>query len=848
MRIDHISLFRYVPFKSSEIELLELDLPSEIQNVIGTNGSGKSALLRELNPNPAVRTDYGEDGYKHIQLTHDGLSYVLQSNFANPSAPHSFVCAGIELNPSGTTPVQKELVVNHLGYTAHHHAIAYGDYRLSTMQVGYRKTFLLTTHPCQLQLVLDKHKALTRKLNAHRNNLAMLHERKTTLEQQLIAADQKQQLEVDNTRLTDTLAQVVDAASRLQHHHHQVNTTLEGMPTQYPTRSRQTILQGQKHYGQYHAVARDIPYADCQQGLLREIAVLGTQRENLLTRTQTLIREIDKYTSYIQQNDAAGALETMSATIDTLTTSITQLQQSPPLESPFEPFILESIATHLERLTDLIGFFIGYGQPIPSFHDVTRLAQKLDRDQRRLRNLSYAIDALRPQVSQSEAALLATSIQDIPLGCQCCVLFERYQASLHGVQARYQQLQDQQNKLLRQQRYLTVLVDGRGAKLALYNQALPSLQNLQDYLQTHRFLLQPLQGLDLLHTVRTNPSMLLVRIASYAQRSQTQHLLQQKKHELDHLLERYQQLQTPNQLGKDFLVQMVVEKQQELIALRQQFSQLDASLAKKQSDLDLLERYVEELRQLKHEQATLQHQYTHANLVFDQQVCELYRDHLQQMKRQIVGQLTEIDRVLREQAALESRYHHEVLASMQTIEAQLLIDASLEAALSPTTGLPHRYMVQFINDLISHANLFISEVFLYPFEFIPLTEDAQFDYKFKMRVNDIIVPDIAQLSDGQQDMANLAFNLALVIERRQTAYPYYLDEVDRYFDLGHKQRLLTFLKSIVEDGLMSQLLLINHNALVYSGLVGAETLVLSPDNIVVPEVVNTHAMIQKYGG
>ena len=181
MRITGLSLKRFNPFVFNNIELLELDITSDVQNVIGSNGAGKSSLLRELNPKPATRTDFGTDGYKHIRLIHENMEYVLKSDFSAADKPHSFMREGEELNPSGTTQMQEELVRKELGYTPQVHAICYGEQSLSAIRVGLRETYLLTIHPCQMKLPLDKHTSIEKRIRGFRSNLSMLYERRTAL-------------------------------------------------------------------------------------------------------------------------------------------------------------------------------------------------------------------------------------------------------------------------------------------------------------------------------------------------------------------------------------------------------------------------------------------------------------------------------------------------------------------------------------------------------------------------------------------------------------------------------------------------------------------------------------------
>ena len=255
--------------------------------------------------------------------------------------------------------------------------------------------------------------------------------------------------------------------------------------------------------------------------------------------------------------------------------------------------------------------------------------------------------------------------------------------------------------------------------------------------------------------------------------------------------------------------------------------------------------YIEELRLLEQDKGVLGQKERYELLTLDKELCNKTIECLEEAKRKIVTRLTEIDRTLQEQDTIVARYD-EIVENISSIDVQYQELSQLETSLSPTTGIPYSYMVRFINDLITTANEFIKEVFSYPFEFIPIPEGDPLDYKFKMRVGDVSVPDISDCSEAQEAGADFCFRLAQIIHLKQTNYGLYLDEFDKSLDHYHKQRLLELLKSLVGDNIVSQMFMINHSVMSYTGMSGANILVLNKDNIILPDVYNQNVRILHY--
>ncbi len=114
-----ISLDGYIPFSHVGNKHVEIEFDSPATCIIGANGCGKSSLLRIMDVlTPPTRPDFAKDGKIEMTVEHDGHLFVLTSDFKNATSPHSFKRDGVELNLSGTSDTQKDLVIEHLGITS----------------------------------------------------------------------------------------------------------------------------------------------------------------------------------------------------------------------------------------------------------------------------------------------------------------------------------------------------------------------------------------------------------------------------------------------------------------------------------------------------------------------------------------------------------------------------------------------------------------------------------------------------------------------------------------------------------------------------------------------------------
>ena len=72
MRIIELELHKYIRLAFSAVETIVYRPELDSQIIIGSNGSGKSSLMSELNPLPVPKNYMLPGGYKRVEVEHKG--------------------------------------------------------------------------------------------------------------------------------------------------------------------------------------------------------------------------------------------------------------------------------------------------------------------------------------------------------------------------------------------------------------------------------------------------------------------------------------------------------------------------------------------------------------------------------------------------------------------------------------------------------------------------------------------------------------------------------------------------------------------------------------------------------
>lgn len=140
MKITRLILKNYNRLLLNNIRYIDYRIDKKTNIILGTNGSGKSSLIKEMSPLVFDKKYFSPNaGYKEVHLEHNNKDYVLIQD----NKTCSFKEDGVELNQSGTRSVQTSLVKEHLGYDAEFHNLFLGITSFTSMPLSIRKNWII---------------------------------------------------------------------------------------------------------------------------------------------------------------------------------------------------------------------------------------------------------------------------------------------------------------------------------------------------------------------------------------------------------------------------------------------------------------------------------------------------------------------------------------------------------------------------------------------------------------------------------------------------------------------------------------------------------------------------------
>lgn len=843
MYIKNISISGFKAFMFSEINSISINTGSPVQIIIGDNGSGKSSLMSALSPLPCVSTSFNKHGTWELDVEHDGHEYSLSYNVED-SKFHSFKKDGESLNISGTSGIQEELVNEHLQYNKHTNKILFNKIKMSTMSQSTRMEFFINMNPVDLRFIKEKHMKIASLIKKYKAQLESFYKRKSEYSTKIFSPQliteyktQKKQLE-EYMLVCDKL--LIVYPERIQ----QCETSLTGVPDNVETLISALKQNKQKLFDVWYLQTRkmeslkyDVEFYD------NELNKLTYAKDNLVTQLTALKNETEEYDKILKESTmiSVSEIENKLITIDK------QLDNIGTLSSDIEPFDISL----MHKIPDCINYLnMVINDSIPHMTSSMWSKKKFETVIHNYKNINNVVEQiLEPQicVHEQKEKEIQKSLKQISttIGPDKNCIIDTCPAK-QSFSMQVKTLTDEYPKI---QKQLTVLIKEFNNKVRIRSALSPLIEE-QRTMRKYLSLI-----LDYCHYTE---SWISSRFTDNEIREMMNKDLFSPIHKLQHIYEFSVQYHTKQQL--------LVEKQ----LLNEQLTQLKKSTTlstefiknKLKTNLSTIDQNIEKLHNLETMINTYT-EYIQLYFLFDKYDSEqrvllkqlnacidetervttisVYKNTVSQLtdiKLKISGYLRELDNILTEQTQLAQFIKVEE-ASIKSTEEYLHKLTLVEKAINPHTGIPYKYLYDYLNKLIGNVNYFISKVFTYKLKVVLMEDTGDLRCKFGVKVNDVLVGDISDCSEGQMEVIDLAFTLAMMIQLGlHKQYPLFLDETGRCFDSLHKQNILELFKELVSQKYIYQLFIINHNAILSGGFENSDVICLRSENIMVPEEYN----------
>ena len=858
MIIRSIELNGYNAFSINNLNNFKLTMTSPIQVIIGTNGCGKSSLARECTPLPAVRTAYSKNGMKRIVIEHDHSEYVLTSDFSNTSSPHSFKKDDEELNVSGNTSIQEDLVRTYLGYTPIIHDLSQGNIDFASMSPSAKKNLLVSINPYNVDLIVDINKKCNTHLRGLVATLKMLHQRKDELLPKILSEDALQSLISSKACIAediDTLNMNIYAIEPHikylkdldKEYAYRIMTSVDIKDTYDAIRNmshdyNENIYGTEEYAAGCIGLVPDEDFDKEIETLERNKSVEINKRDTVEESLRGIVDDIERYRQLLSDKKDHDGDVSLTDRIKDVKDSLAVLKDK-VIEDPLSERDIAVWETIDGDVFSVLKLLTDYRGTIKSNEEFRQIENEKFQLENNVTNQRKYIETLKSQYA--DAYKQFEQLEEIGSVESCkdhdCVLLPAYLESHTNKKAILDALSKNLKVETKKADEWIVRVEELSKEKELLDKYRPHLLTLKGLI-TRFPLIASISKESLKDVLNTDPLSIHQKIIYNVDVSECTHKYHQYQTELSILESKLKSQADASSINTSVLENLyndLVKKRTDLITKREK---IEASIAS-------IDRYIKIRQQYKkyvkfgfdieetYDQSITKAQISHAIKHYSQ----IHRA-LTNVKNNYLEKLAIATHTINEQDRLKARYEEEVNVNLKTLEKEYEEYSFLEKATSPNSGLPHQYLVIVLNSLITNMNYFIKMVFNYKFEICALSLDKPVDFKFSAIVgnNEVPVPDIATCSTAQKEMINLAFKLAAMIQLKSTDYPIVLDEIGRTFDEYHKQKLLEFVRNIIDTKTIAQLVLINHHAVLHEGLQGSEVLVLDDTNVVVPSVYNEH--------
>ena len=827
MLIKNIELIGYKRFNLNQIHKLAINFTEKIQLILGTNGSGKSSLLKELSPLPASHQDYVKGGSKNIVIEYKGHIYSITSKFEG-SQHHSCLKDNVELNLGGTFTVQKDIIYKEFGVTPDLHELMTGQTLFHQMSVAQRRYWFTLLSNTDYTYALSVFGKLKEKLRDVQGALKINQVRLINENKKLLDADQE-----SSTR------------SYIEYLQKMKKELVEILPRYYVANkiNKESAIKEYSDLESNRVMLKSLVYN--KNRILKTINYRVEDMAPSLAKMIVLVKEIDAKSKDLQtkENLLKSLLESKITglgdtiiQIESLTTKIVELKKIRPIDLSFNN--VDIAAEAIEAIYDSVIQIVRDIAPNPgktfnreSYAKTKELKESLDREVKDIETAHLKLINTIKSIDHNKEHNETT--------CPECkhVWSRGYNEADY---LKYKNQLDSINTILANKtiafKEATATLEAMTSYFVLLVQytritaACSALEPLWKYIEVNNIIYDtPSEIPYVLEKAKRLINIdkeIAINESTIANLNNVLVILESDKSK--DLNYRQNEIATIN----EDLFQLMEQKRRidNYINILNNLSDVSSSIDTMVSKLDASVNSVETIGETWIKQE---------NYVYTNQLISLISAEVEKENTTIL----QIDR----QKAITSTLENQ----NRQYETEIKALKILITELSPSEGLIAKGMQGFINVFISEINNIIKQIWLYPLELVLLNNDGDeqvdLDYKFALKINDETpIADINLASTAMKEVINLSFKIVCMRYLNMSDYPIFLDEFGASMDSAHRFAAITTIKDLIQNSNFSQVYIISHYESSYGSFKNAQVNILCENNIVIPSgmVFNSNMMVE----
>ena len=829
MRIRHLMAVGYVPLKLLRgITHFEMSFSSIYQAIIGTNGSGKSSVLRLLSGLPPHHTEFKSGGKYVLTFDHRGIVYQTSCDFTN-KPKYSFVRFITdgqfeELNPGHTLTVQYELCERIIGMTPALFDILIGEVKFENMSATVRRDWLMKLSGGDMDYAMGVFKRLKTHHRDLTGGLKLVNQRIAIESGNVISDEEVEAAKKQCQYLKDLLSFLME----------QKQPNLPDLP-KIEKQRKDAIDRFRKIGEQVGAIGACKPNylngCDNIDAVSDFISNLNFQKEFLGKSLESIAKEIEKVQNFLDSLASSNASD-LQGLIDHVTSLKTQRDAIVGMLTlvPYEAKGYDYEAA----ISAFYGVLVECYNSMPENPNQMYSSELLNIAETDMHVVRMEHERWTSDINRLNAEIEALKKSPKSECPQCHHVWSPGHHDLH---------------IKEKNRELEIAI-------SRFENTSAHIQELSAYIEKARTYRH--YRIQINRVISGNPKFsLLWKHISDIESSTCSHVA------IEQVINTC--LQQSAMLSKAYKLDQEIERYENAIAHSQDMSQSqgnfqDQRLLELESSWETTHSKLKEIETI-HREATkflqVAKQMSFALIELDQakaEIDELTETQINCIRNSVINQgirenqsalahcENDLNQALSVKGILDDLKRQKVDLEKQIEVSKLMLDE-----LNPTDGLIAEEMNSFIHSFVEELNDRIKEIWEHDLKVLPCgINSGELDYRFPLSVNGNapVSPDFSvKTSLGQRDMVNLAFRLSFYVFLDMFDYPLWLDELAPSFDEQHRFNIMNFVKAHVDSNRCSQMFMVSHYVSAHGMFTNAEICIMDDSNLInKPDVFNQHVI------
>ena len=805
MYIKKLELYKYRRFSLTNIEKITYTPETPIQIILGTNGSGKSSLVRELTPLPSdIKKDFNQGGYKYIEIEHENKLYEIKSGI-NGGIKHSFKVNGEEHNISGIKKIQLQLVLEHFKLTPHIHEILLGNTTFTSMSSNDRKKWLSYISNLDYSYSIGVYNRLKQNHRDILGGIKLLQNKLVEDDTKLISKEEKEELLILKEIYSRTLDNLLSNKEQVT-----PTNTLTKEEIQQDITKAKLILSKLAEYD-----SLDIDDIDME---ITKLNIDIANNKKSLTKLNNELKELNKLLSELTTN---YSIEELNRSLKEVLNKVEELKSINVYNLP-----LEDIKSIYDSYTYILSDFISILNELNDYSDIYYSLDNIKELQANIDNINTKLDKTTSILNKyiTEKEHMDKHKEDGTTTCPKC----SYSWVQGYDEIRYKELLKNIDKyatiktnLKEEHTKLTKLFNKYNEKNIILSNARGIITNNKQLLPIFKYVMNGEASLD----IQKDTSAIISNLNEASIRLNTLLEYPKLQEKIKSIEDKIAIYKINSNLRKDNVKNDIAKTEEKI-------SKLVVETNNYVNKLKLYKVYSDSMKELSSIHNKLLSNSSHMYKMLGIKIVKEKNNIINELIQYFKLELSKLEKQLSDSDLIEDRIKV-ITKDLEEYKQKEKVLKILVKELSPSEGLIAKSINSFLNVFIAEINNIINSIWSYDMSILPceVSADNDLDYKFKVLINnDEVIDDVSKGSSSMKEIIDLAFKIVFMKYLGIINGPLVLDEFGKTMDPVHRINAFNAINNNLAN-IFKQIFIISHFESMYGAYANSDVSIISTNNI-----------------